>query len=424
MMDFSWDKNYIYLIFEYCPFDLRTIINLKKSFNEEIVQHFLQQIASALKFLRDASISHMDLKPSNILVTGVGFENLLKQLQTFDVWRRVILKVADFGLSQYLDEDDSVHSFRGSPLYMAPEILCQHKYDAKADLYSVGIIIYQCLFTQTPYHCESTQDLIQKFMKRSIRIRIPSALSKNCRDILKKLLIFDPKHRISFELFFEHPFVDLKRMPCQESLDNGERLFNEAKDEDQKDNHQKAFQLYRESLLYLVPLHKWGVPGKMFTETFKTRVKTKIHQAMDRAENLQVIVGLEKCHEERLQELESIHELINSARDLHSRNFHSDSLNQYENAIERSLAILKNCDKNVQKQFFGEINNWLTEAESVKEIVAKESEICSAPNDLPLSSSPSKSDSQNGCVSTLAPDIPIPSKSFKDFSKDSQCHIN
>lgn len=48
----------------------------------------------------------------------------------------------DFGLAQYLHSDSEASSLRGSPLYMAPEILLKHQYDARVDLWSVGIILY------------------------------------------------------------------------------------------------------------------------------------------------------------------------------------------------------------------------------------------------------------------------------------------
>lgn len=50
--------------------------------------------------------------------------------------------VTDFGLAQYLHSDSEASSLRGSPLYMAPEILLKHHYDASVDLWSVGIILY------------------------------------------------------------------------------------------------------------------------------------------------------------------------------------------------------------------------------------------------------------------------------------------
>lgn len=49
---------------------------------------------------------------------------------------------ADFGFAQHMSPWDEKHVLRGSPLYMAPEMVCQRQYDARVDLWSVGVILY------------------------------------------------------------------------------------------------------------------------------------------------------------------------------------------------------------------------------------------------------------------------------------------
>lgn len=71
LIDFEWDENYIYLIFEYCyGGELSNLIKTKKHLEERVVRHFLQQIAIALKALREKGVAHMDLKPQNILLSN------------------------------------------------------------------------------------------------------------------------------------------------------------------------------------------------------------------------------------------------------------------------------------------------------------------------------------------------------------------
>ena len=59
-----------------------------------------------------------------------------------------ILRIADFGFSRALQPMDMAATICGSPLYMAPEILQHQKYDAKADLWSVGAILFECFLRQ------------------------------------------------------------------------------------------------------------------------------------------------------------------------------------------------------------------------------------------------------------------------------------
>lgn len=104
---------------------------------------------------------------------------------------------------------------KGSPLYMAPEILLDHCYDQSADLWSIGVILYECLFGSAPYSSKSIDELMDKIRKkRKIEIPKTKPISSNCEDLLLRLLVHDPKQRISFSNFFEHEFLNLK---CKEN---------------------------------------------------------------------------------------------------------------------------------------------------------------------------------------------------------------
>lgn len=82
---------------------------------------------------------------------------------------------------------------------MAPEIILKHKYDARADLWSVGVILYECLFGKAPYSSRSIQELLDKVQSLQ-KIEIPpnSKISAECEDILTRLLQHDPEKRITF----------------------------------------------------------------------------------------------------------------------------------------------------------------------------------------------------------------------------------
>lgn len=370
MLDFQWDNSFIYMIFEFCPGgELATIMHLKRCFPEEIVQHFLQQIASALQFLRTHNISHMDLKPQNILISGIAFVNLLNELNSFKVWRNVVLKVIDFGFSQHLSDEEIATSYRGSPLYMAPEILVGHEYDARVDLWSIGIILYQCLFGCTPYQFTSTDDIITKFKRNQIHISIPTKpkISANCRDLLKRLLQFDPKVRISFDAFFNHPFLDLEHMPSAESFEKAKSIALEAVKEEQNKNYLTAFHLYRDAVFYLMPLHKWGVPGQFSRGTMQKPLMDAILQYMERAELLQKKCNIKSVDPEMMTQIQDVYNMIDAAREHSENELFEQSIQQYDAAIEKALKILKNSDSSTRTEFFGEINNWMTEYEHAKE---------------------------------------------------------
>lgn len=368
LLDFQWDKKFVYIILEYCGGgQLATIIQLKRTFPEYIVQHFLQQLASALKFLRENNISHMDLKPQNILITGIAFVNLLNELNTFKVWRNVILKVADFGFAQHLKNDEMCNSVRGSPRYMAPEILLGQQYNASVDLWSIGVIIYECLFNSAPYNCQSTQQLVESFSKNAVKISIPknNSLSNDCCDLLQRLLEKDTRKRISFENFFNHPFIDLEHMPSIESYEIGLKLVNEAISDDNEKLFKSAFYKYRDALMYLMPFYKWGDPTKPVNFSKQESLRSTIVKYIDRAEQLQKMCNLIQLNSSQMKQIETVYNLIDSARDYHQNGALSDSLETYEKALEMALKMIKTSDQ-IQEEFFSDINNWFTEAEQIK----------------------------------------------------------
>ncbi|KGL83461.1 Serine/threonine-protein kinase ULK3, partial [Tinamus guttatus] len=272
LKDFQWDSDHIYLIMEFCAGgDLSRFIRMRRILPEKVVRVFLQQLACALKFLHDRNISHLDLKPQNILLSSLENPQL---------------KLADFGFAQYMSPWDEQHVLRGSPLYMAPEMVCCQQYDARADLWSLGVILYEALFGHPPFASRSFAELEEKIRSERV-IELPSRprLSPECRDLLQRLLERDPSKRISFEHFFAHPFVDMEHMPSPESLGKATSLVVEAVKKDQAGDASAALSLYCKALEYFVPaLHYEGDARR------KEAIRAKVGQYISRAEELKVLV--------------------------------------------------------------------------------------------------------------------------------------
>ncbi|KAE8753055.1 hypothetical protein FOCC_FOCC000400 [Frankliniella occidentalis] len=266
MKDFLYDGRCIYIIMEWCGGgDLSGFIKKRRCLPEPVCRRFLQQLSAALKYLRSHNVCHMDLKPSNLL---------LGQQQ--------VLKIGDFGFAQYLSDEDKHNSIRGSPLYMAPEMLLARKYDARVDLWSVGVIMYECLFGKAPYSSNSFQELSDKIRQKA-PIDIPkcASVSSQCRDLLTRLLKHDPEQRIDFETFFKHNYLDLEHFPCEESLQKAVNLVTRAVKLDAEHKEREAFNLYCEALLYFVPL----LNAEM-DQTKKAALRAKVDEYIKRAEEL------------------------------------------------------------------------------------------------------------------------------------------
>ncbi|XP_054070967.1 serine/threonine-protein kinase ULK3 isoform X4 [Rissa tridactyla] len=272
LKDFQWDSDHIYLIMEFCAGgDLSRFIRMRRILPEKVARIFLQQLACALKFLHDHNISHLDLKPQNILLSAPENPQL---------------KLADFGFAQHMSPWDEKHVLRGSPLYMAPEMVCRQQYDARVDLWSVGVILYEALFGRPPFASRSFAELEEKIRSdRAVELPSRPPLSPECRDLLGQLLERDPLKRISFEHFFAHPFVDMEHVPGPESLCKATDLVVEAVKKDQEGDAPAALSLYCKALEYFVPALHYESDARR-----KEAIRVKVRQYISRAEELKAVV--------------------------------------------------------------------------------------------------------------------------------------
>ncbi|KAK7913522.1 hypothetical protein WMY93_013733 [Mugilogobius chulae] len=266
----KWDAENIYLILEWCSGgDLSRFIRSRRILPERIARRFLQQIACALQFLHEKNISHLDLKPQNILLSGS------------------VLKLADFGFAQYMSPWDEQSVLRGSPLYMAPEMVCRRQYDSRVDLWSVGVILYEALFGRAPFASRSYDELEDK-IRSNQPIELPpgTRVSKDCRDLLVRLLERNPDARITFEEFFSHPFVDLEHMPSAESLGKAKELVMQAVQKDQEGDRSAALSFYCGALEHFVPAIHYETDRLR-----KDALRQKISQYVSRAEELKALMA-------------------------------------------------------------------------------------------------------------------------------------
>ncbi|XP_077079991.1 serine/threonine-protein kinase ULK1a isoform X2 [Siphateles boraxobius] len=202
LLDFQEISGCVYLVMEYCNGgDLAEYLHSKGSLIEDTIRVLLQQLAGAMSVLRSKGIIHRDLKPQNILLS-------------YSTGRRanpnnICIKLADFGFARYLQGNTMAATLCGSPMYMAPEVIMSQNYDAKADLWSVGTIIYQCLTGKAPFQANTPQELRQFYERnRSLSPSIPRETSSHLRHLLLGLLQRNHMERMDFDKFFHHPFME------------------------------------------------------------------------------------------------------------------------------------------------------------------------------------------------------------------------
>lgn len=150
--------------------------------------------------LNKYSIMHRDLKPDNIFFHNGN------------------LKLGDFGFCKTLGkENDMASTMLGSPIYMAPEVLKGEIYTSKADIWSLGVVLFEMLFGFCPFESNSIAKLISVLEDTELKIPLDvNNISLPCQNLLRRLLVKDQFKRVDwFELLqvdiSENGYINEKR---------------------------------------------------------------------------------------------------------------------------------------------------------------------------------------------------------------------
>jgi serine/threonine protein kinase len=119
------------------------------------------------------------------------------------------VKVADFGFCKSVSGPGEMTSTMvGSPIYMAPEILKGMPYTTKADIWSLGVVMFECLFGYCPYEDKSIAKLIGLIdsAKPLLFPRHINPISHKTEELLRSMLSIDVKKRVSWQALFNFEF--------------------------------------------------------------------------------------------------------------------------------------------------------------------------------------------------------------------------
>ncbi|XP_042508121.1 serine/threonine-protein kinase TIO isoform X2 [Macadamia integrifolia] len=177
------------VVTEFAQGELFEILEDDKCLPEEQVQAIAKQLVGALYYLHSNRIIHRDMKPQNILI-GAGS----------------VVKLCDFGFARAMSTNTVVlRSIKGTPLYMAPELVREQPYNHTVDLWSLGVILYELFVGQPPFYTNSVYALIRHIIKDPVKY--PDNMSPNFKSFLKGLLNKVPQNRLTWPALLEHPFV-------------------------------------------------------------------------------------------------------------------------------------------------------------------------------------------------------------------------
>ncbi|KAI5058935.1 hypothetical protein GOP47_0025254 [Adiantum capillus-veneris] len=177
------------VVTEFAQGELFEILEDDKHLPEAQVQAIAKQLVRALHYLHSHRIIHRDMKPQNILIGAGG-----------------IVKLCDFGFARAMSCNTMVlRSIKGTPLYMAPELVREQPYNHTADLWSLGVILYELYVGQPPFYTNSVYTLIRHIVKDPVKY--PDSMSQNFKSFLKGLLNKVSQNRLTWPHLLEHPFV-------------------------------------------------------------------------------------------------------------------------------------------------------------------------------------------------------------------------
>jgi len=198
----------VFIILEYCDGgDLLAYIRARKQLPPRTAMHFMANLGAGLRVLRQNNLVHRDLKPQNLLLSTA--KQGTTPIDAVTGMALPVLKIADFGFARNLQPQGLAETLCGSPLYMAPEVLHGQRYDAKADLWSVGAILFEMVSGAPPYGGANFVALLQNIESREavLPADVAKVSSPNLVSLLRMLLRRSPIERLSFDEFFRHPYM-------------------------------------------------------------------------------------------------------------------------------------------------------------------------------------------------------------------------
>jgi serine/threonine protein kinase len=195
------DKLYIYL--EYVSGgSIHKLLQEYGQLGEPAIRSYTQQILSGLAYLHAKNTVHRDIKGANILVDPSG---------------RV--KLADFGMAKHINGQQCPFSFKGSPYWMAPEVIKSSNggCNLAVDIWSLGCTVLEMATSKPPWSQYEGIAAMFKIGNSKELPPIPDHLSEQGKDFIRKCLQRDPSQRPSAMELLQHPFIQ-NRVPHEKSV--------------------------------------------------------------------------------------------------------------------------------------------------------------------------------------------------------------
>jgi len=168
-------------------FDMLASHQAQISQREWLVRRIFGELATAVHWMHDAHLVHRDIKLENIMVTQTLF-GTNKELTPSHLAPVPLVKITDFGLARFINEDQLLETRCGSEEYAAPELIMGKKYDGrKTDTWAMGVVLFALMTGQIPF-LEHANDTSEQRALRCVRERVMSAAERDAQNRKAHLL--------------------------------------------------------------------------------------------------------------------------------------------------------------------------------------------------------------------------------------------
>ena len=186
---------------------LYTLLRKSTRFDQKTTAQFLRETISAVKYLHEHNVIHRDIKPENILLD-----------------HNYRVKLSDFGWSNFCEENEKRKTFCGTPEYLSPEMVKKLPHDYRVDIWSLGVLLFECLAGYPPFTGQSEEELFKNI--RQLKIHWPIDFPPLAKNLVMKILKLNPKERPSLDEILKHSWFT-HNPPIRPPLVN--KLTNERK---------------------------------------------------------------------------------------------------------------------------------------------------------------------------------------------------
>jgi serine/threonine protein kinase len=195
------DKFYLVMLFA-SKGQVYSLLKRQSRFDQRTAAQYMREVLDAVKYLHsfDPPIIHRDIKPENLLLDENGR-----------------IKLADFGWSNFKNDEVNRTTYCGTPEYLSPEMVKKQGHDTTVDIWSLGVLLFEFLAGHAPFSGSSQEELFMNI--RKLKINWPNDFPPLAKNLITKILKLNPFERLSIDEILAHSWFE-KNPPFKPILIN------------------------------------------------------------------------------------------------------------------------------------------------------------------------------------------------------------